>query len=58
MKCLDEKTLSSYLDKRLSDTEREGIEEHIAGCNVCLDMLLVAYESQNKKCPAIFKEQI
>ena len=58
MKCLDEKTLSSYLDKRLSDTEREGIEEHIARCNACLDMLLVAYESQNKKCPAILKERI
>ncbi|MEK6733367.1 MAG: zf-HC2 domain-containing protein, partial [Candidatus Omnitrophota bacterium] len=49
MRCLDEKTLSSYLDKRLSDTEREGIEEHIAGCNACLDMLLVAYEAQRKK---------
>ena len=49
MKCLDEKTLSSYLDKKLSDTEREEIEEHVAGCNVCLDMLLVAYEAQRKK---------
>ncbi|MDO8603410.1 MAG: zf-HC2 domain-containing protein [Candidatus Omnitrophota bacterium] len=47
--CLDEKTLSSYLDERLSDAERKKIEGHIADCNVCLDMLLVAYEARRKK---------
>ncbi|MCX5687581.1 MAG: zf-HC2 domain-containing protein [Candidatus Omnitrophica bacterium] len=60
MKCLDEKALSSYLDERLSDVERKNIEEHIADCNICLGMLLVAYESQhcNKKCPSILKDKI
>jgi hypothetical protein len=60
MNCLDEKTLSSYLDEKLAGIEREKIEKHIAGCDVCLDMLLVAYESQgrNKKCPAILKDRI
>jgi len=60
MKCLDEKTLSSYLDERLSDAERKKIEEHIADCNICLGTLLVAYESQGsgKKCPAILKDKI
>lgn len=47
--CLGEKTLSSYLDERLSDAERKKIEGHIADCNVCLDMLLVAYEARRKK---------
>lgn len=58
--CLDEKTLSSYLDERLSEAERRKIEEHIADCNICLDMLLVAYESRgrNKKCPPILKDKI
>ena len=48
-KCLDEKALSSYLDERLSGSERERIEGHIADCNPCLDMLLVAYEARRKK---------
>jgi len=60
MRCLDERMLSSYLDEKLSDAERKKIEEHIADCNICLDMLLVAYESQgrSKKCPAILKDRI
>ena len=60
IRCLDEKTLSSYLDERLSSMERKRIEEHIADCNTCLDMLLVAYEShgRNKKCPPILKDRI
>ena len=49
IKCLDEKALSSYLDEKLSDMERERIEKHIADCNVCLDMLLVAHEARNKR---------
>nr|MBU1327743.1 zf-HC2 domain-containing protein [Candidatus Omnitrophota bacterium] len=49
IKCLDEKTLSSYLDERLSEAERKKIEGHIADCNTCLDMLLVAYEAQKKR---------
>jgi len=60
IRCLDEKTLSSYLDERRSSMERKKIGEHIADCNTCLDMLLVAYESQgrNKKCPPILKDRI
>ena len=49
MGCLDEKTLSSYLDEKLADAERKKIEEHVADCNICLDMLLVAYEAQKKR---------
>ena len=47
--CLDEKTLSSYLDEKPSDSERKKIEGHIAVCNPCLDMLLVAYEARKKR---------
>jgi len=49
MKCLNEKMLSSYLDEKLSDIELKEIERHIADCNICLDMLLVAHEAQKKK---------
>ena len=60
IRCLDEKTLSSYLDEKLSAAEREKIERHIADCNTCLDMLLTAYESagRNKKCHAILNNRI
>lgn len=60
MGCLNEKTLSSYLDEKLSDIERKEIERHIADCNICLDMLLVAYESLAEKriCPAALKRSI
>ncbi|MDP2981539.1 MAG: anti-sigma factor, partial [Candidatus Omnitrophota bacterium] len=59
-RCFDEKTLSSYLDERLSEAERKKIEGHIADCNACLDMLLVAYEShgRGKKCPMALKQRI
>lgn len=56
--CLDEKLLSSYLDERLPDIERKRIEEHIAVCNNCLDLLVVAYESQGKKCPEALRQRI
>lgn len=49
MGCLSEKELSSYLDKRLGDAERRKIEEHVAGCNACLDMLLVARDAGRLK---------
>lgn len=52
--CPDEKVLSSYLDKRLSESEKACIEEHIAGCNNCLELLLTAYEADKKgfcSCP-------
>ena len=60
IRCLDEKALSAYLDERISDAERERIERHVGDCNICLDMLLVAYESQgrNRKCPPILKDRI
>jgi hypothetical protein len=60
IRCLDEKTLSSYLDERLSYAEHEKIERHIADCNICLGMLLTAYESRssNKKCPVVLNNRI
>ncbi len=60
IRCLDEKALSAYLDEDLSGAERERIERHVGDCNICLDMLLVAYEGQgrNRKCPPILKDRI
>ncbi|MFH1478859.1 MAG: zf-HC2 domain-containing protein [Candidatus Omnitrophota bacterium] len=48
MGCLDELTLSSYLDKGLSETDRAKIEEHISGCRKCLDLLLVAEQARTR----------
>ena len=60
MDCLNEKILSSYLDERLSGTERTRIETHISGCRRCLDLLLVAYEARgmSQKCPLLLKDKI
>jgi len=60
MNCLDEKVLSSYLDKRLSRGERTRIEAHVSQCSRCLDFLVLAYEAQGnkQKCPPLLKEKI
>lgn len=60
MGCLDDRVLSSYLDEKIPDAERKSIEEHIASCNRCLDLLVVAYEAHgsSRKCPLILKEKI
>lgn len=57
MSCLSEKELSYYLDERFSEKERNKIEEHIAGCRHCLDLLLIAYDAgkAKKKWPRIKK---
>jgi hypothetical protein len=44
MTCPNEITLSAYLDERLPEEERRGIEKHVSACGSCLDFLLVAYE--------------
>jgi len=67
MECLNEERLSAYLDEAmsLSAKERQGIEEHVAGCNRCLEFLLVAYEAGQRgsggragKCPALLRKKI
>lgn len=60
MNCLDEKVLSSYLDKSLSGGERTRIEAHVSQCSRCLDFLVLAYEAQGnrQKCPPLLKEKI
>ncbi len=60
MDCPNEKVLSSYLDEILPAAERAMLEGHIAGCNHCLDVLLVAYEAQcrPRKCQAIVKQKV
>lgn len=60
MDCPNEKILSSYLDERLPEAERNKIEAHISECNRCLDFVLVAFEAQRKgrKYPALLKEKI
>ncbi|MFA5388901.1 MAG: anti-sigma factor [Candidatus Omnitrophota bacterium] len=59
-KCLDDRLLSSYLDKRLSGPERGKIEGHIADCGACLDKLLVAHESRGRvrKVPLMLRNKI
>lgn len=60
MSCPDEKLLSAYLDEEIPDVERKRIEEHVSRCNDCLDLLLVAYESQKgrKDCPPFIRKKV
>jgi len=60
MNCPDAKQLSSYLDEQLSDSERSSIEEHISGCDQCLDFIVLAHEAGRcpQKCPRFLKDRI
>ena len=60
MRCPDEVVLSSYSDEGLSAVERGRIEQHVAGCARCLDLLVVAYESGRgaRKCPRVLQNKI
>ncbi len=65
MNCPDAKQLSSYLDERLSDSQRTSIEEHISGCDQCLDFIVLAHEAGNmgrrramQTCPRFLKDRI
>ena len=40
--CPDEEILAGYLEKRLSGRERSEMEEHLAGCDICLQEVVVA----------------
>lgn len=39
--CPDEERLADYLEGRLSEKERSHVEEHLAGCEICLEGLAV-----------------
>lgn len=61
MDCMDEKTLSAYLDEDVLGVERTRIEGHISQCRDCLDLLIIAYEAQSKRkerCPALLNGKI
>lgn len=40
-KCPDEERLADYLEGCLSEKERSHVEEHLAGCEICLERLAV-----------------
>jgi len=40
-RCPDEERLADYLEGRLSEKERSNVEEHLAGCEICLEGLAV-----------------
>lgn len=40
-RCPDEEQLADYLEGRLSEKERSHVEEHLAGCEICLEGLAV-----------------
>jgi hypothetical protein len=40
-KCPDEETLVDYLEGRLLDPERTGVEEHLSDCDSCLEEFIV-----------------
>ena len=40
--CISEETLMDYIEGRLSEKERSKTEQHLAGCDICLEELSVA----------------
>ncbi len=56
-----EAELSGLLDKSLTDSQRERIEEHIAGCEECLRKVVSAYEAVKefqKKAPRLSRKDV
>lgn len=45
--CLEAGTVASYLDGRLSASERESAERHLAGCAECRELLTAAFETKS-----------
>jgi hypothetical protein len=39
---VDDTLLAAYLDRRLSDEDRDRLEDHLAGCDTCRERLLAA----------------
>jgi len=46
MDCLDENTLSLYLDNEMTEVQRDRIDRHISECRDCLDLIVVAWDAQ------------
>jgi hypothetical protein len=42
--CLTSETIADYLEGRLSDRQRDRVEDHLARCDACLDVMLTARE--------------
>lgn len=47
--CPSEVELARYLDCRLSEAHRQVLESHIANCQQCLDLLVVARQAGKRK---------
>ena len=43
--CLSEAKLNDYLNNTLQELEKKEVEEHLTGCNTCLDKLVFAYKT-------------
>lgn len=43
--CLSEVELNDYLNGALKDGRKSQIEEHLAGCNACLEKVIFAYQA-------------
>jgi hypothetical protein len=42
LQCIDEEVLADYIYDRLPDSERDGVEEHLASCDECLEEFVLA----------------
>ena len=42
MACLEDETMADYLENCLTDEERSQAEQHLSGCDICLEKLVVA----------------
>lgn len=46
--CLSEEILSRYLERKLTDEQKDAVEAHIADCTYCLDQLEMAQRAQKE----------
>lgn len=51
MSCLDDDAIAAYAAHRLSDAERQRVEEHLSSCELCLTLACEAARSDDADRP-------
>lgn len=53
--CPDEEHLASYVDNLLNAKDRKAVEEHLAGCDLCLEQVILCSEVKKEQESIDFK---
>ena len=54
--CIDEETMTCYIDGLLPEEEIKQVEKHIAICNRCREIVEVARKIKNQEDASSFRE--